>query len=66
MKRRKVRKYTMLTGNEKLKKLFSDINIMANNYDQFRKSQPSHITVTIKADTWWYEEFVMKLLNKEK
>ncbi len=65
MKRRKVRKRNV-SKNEKLKKLFSDINIMANNYDQFRKSQPSQITVTIKADTWWYEEFVMKLLNKEK
>ena len=62
MKRRKLRKRTA----HELKKLISDINIMANNYDQFRKSQPSHITVTIKADTLWNAVFVMKLLNKEK
>jgi hypothetical protein len=62
MKRRKLRKRTA----HELKKLISDINIMANNYDQFRKSQPSQITVTIKADTLWNAVFVMKLLNKEK
>jgi hypothetical protein len=62
MKKRKLRKRTA----HELKKLLSDINIMANNYDQFRKSQPSHITVTIKADTLWNAVFVMKLLNKEK
>ena len=62
MKRRKLRKRTA----HELKKLLSDINIMANNYDQFRKSQPSQITVTIKADTLWNAVFVMKLLNKEK